>query len=409
MYAQVTDRARRVMQLANEEAQRLQHHYIGSEDILLGLVKEGSGVAVKVLDSLGVEPLAITREVEALVQKSDPAESTGKIPQAPRAKKVIEYAMEEASNLNHVYVGTEHILLGLLRDDVGVAAVVLRNLGLQPGRVRMEIQATLERAEAEGNTAFSPKSRIRWHDEPTEYHVYPVDEATTHRACQLVEEIAALQRAMGDAVGNQDFSEARQLRDKRDAKRSEFHALGLPAWVRDNVERLAGAEWTKYSHYPVLDLLRDDAGEPDPRALSLLPNPLLPPVKIVVGMIPRFPVSTVKSVLALDDIGSPYFQALVPLISPESVARATRKDHHVMVRVAFKDIERAAGARPRRPVLLCAVRPTLLSQDVRDELLAGLRRTNCDFVVFEAEEDASSLLGNLPAGTNLLEAPDYQT
>src|SRR6478736_4814938 len=139
MYERFTDRARKVMQLANQEAQRFNHEYIGTEHILLGLVKEGSGVAANVLKNLDVDLRKIRLEVEKIVQSGPDMVTMGKLPQTPRAKKVIEYAIEEARNLNHNYVGTEHLLLGLLREHDGVAAQVLMNLGLKLEEVREEV------------------------------------------------------------------------------------------------------------------------------------------------------------------------------------------------------------------------------------------------------------------------------
>ena len=137
MYERFTDRARKVMQLANQEAQRFNHEYIGTEHVLLGLIKEGSGVAANVLKP-DVDLRKIRLEVEKLVQSGPDMVTMGKLPQTPRAKKVIEYSMEER-NLNHNYVGTEHILLGLLREQEGVAAQVLMNLGLKLEDVREEV------------------------------------------------------------------------------------------------------------------------------------------------------------------------------------------------------------------------------------------------------------------------------
>src|SRR6202453_4362646 len=139
MYERFTDRARKVMQLANQEAQRFNHEYIGTEHILLGLVKEGSGVAANVLKNLDIDLRKIRLEVEKIVQAGPDMVTMGKLPQTPRAKKVIEYSVEEARNLNHNYVGTEHLLLGLLREQEGVAAQVLMNLGLKLEDVREEV------------------------------------------------------------------------------------------------------------------------------------------------------------------------------------------------------------------------------------------------------------------------------
>src|SRR3954464_4967844 len=139
MYERFTDRARKVMQLANQEAQRFNHEYVGTEHILLGLVKEGTGVAANVLNNLDVDLRKIRLEVEKIVVSGPDVVTIGKLPQTPKAKKVIEYGIEEARSLHHNYVGTEHLLLGLLREHDGVAAQVLMNLGLKLEEVREEV------------------------------------------------------------------------------------------------------------------------------------------------------------------------------------------------------------------------------------------------------------------------------
>src|SRR3974390_410000 len=154
MFERFTDRARKVMALANQEAQRFNHEYIGTEHILLGLVKEGSGVGATGLKNLDIDLRKVRLEVEKLVKSGPDMVTMGKLPQTPRAKKVIEYAIEEARNLNHNYVGTEHLLLGLLREQEGVAAQVLMNLGLKLEEVREEVLNLLGAGvESEGNAA----------------------------------------------------------------------------------------------------------------------------------------------------------------------------------------------------------------------------------------------------------------
>jgi len=151
MFERFTDRARKVMALANQEAQRFNHEYVGTEHILLGLVKEGQGVAANVLHNLQVDLKKIRLEVEKIVKSGPNMVTMGKLPQTPRAKKVIEFAIEEARNLGHNYVGTEHLLLGLLREHDGVAAQVLMNLGLKLDDVRAEVLNILGASqEAEG-------------------------------------------------------------------------------------------------------------------------------------------------------------------------------------------------------------------------------------------------------------------
>ncbi len=160
MFERFTDRARKVMALANQEAQRFNHEYIGTEHILLGLVKEGSGVGANVLKNLDVDLRKVRLEVEKLVKAGPEMVTMGKLPQTPRAKKVIEYAIEEARNLNHNYVGTEHLLLGLLREHDGVAAQVLMNLGLKLEQVREEVLNLLGAGtESEESTSGGPSSK----------------------------------------------------------------------------------------------------------------------------------------------------------------------------------------------------------------------------------------------------------
>src|SRR5262249_52138914 len=146
------DRARKVMQLASQEAQRFNHEYIGTEHVLLGLVAEGSGVAANVLKNLHIDLRKVRREVEQIVQSGPDAVSMGKLPLTPRTKQVIEYAIEEARTLNHNYVGTKHLLLGLLREQEGVAAQVLMNLGLKLEDVREEVLNLLGHNLSEGGS-----------------------------------------------------------------------------------------------------------------------------------------------------------------------------------------------------------------------------------------------------------------
>ena len=142
-YERFTDRARKVMQYAHQEALRFNHEYIGTEHILLGLTKEGSGVAANVLRKMDVDLRKIRTAIENTVRSGPDLVTMGRLPQTPRAKKALEYAMEEAKELRHTYVGTEHILLGLLRQQDGVAAQVLMNLGIKLEEVREEVLSML--------------------------------------------------------------------------------------------------------------------------------------------------------------------------------------------------------------------------------------------------------------------------
>jgi len=138
MFERFTDRARRVVVLAQEEARRLNHDHVGTEHILLGLIHEGEGVAAQALESLGISLEAARQQVEEIIGRDQQAPS-GHIPFAPRAKKVLELTLREAMQLGHNYVGTEHILLGLIREGEGVAAQVLVNLGEDLSRVREQV------------------------------------------------------------------------------------------------------------------------------------------------------------------------------------------------------------------------------------------------------------------------------
>jgi len=138
MFERFTDRARRVVVLAQEEARHLDHNYIGTEHILLGLIHEGEGVAARALESLGISLEAVRIEVVEIVGHGDEA-PTGHIPFTPRAKKVLELSLREALALSHNYIGTEHILLGLIREGQGVAAQVLVKLGADFDRVRQQV------------------------------------------------------------------------------------------------------------------------------------------------------------------------------------------------------------------------------------------------------------------------------
>jgi ATP-dependent Clp protease ATP-binding subunit ClpC len=151
-----TERARRVLTLAQEEAQRFNHNYIGTEHLLLGLVREGDGVAAKVLNNLGVELSKVRSAVEFIIGRGEKS-PTGDIGLTPRAKKVIELAVEEARRLNHSYIGTEHLLLGLVREGEGIAFGVLESLGVSLERVRTETarilsQSTPQSAASGGRT-----------------------------------------------------------------------------------------------------------------------------------------------------------------------------------------------------------------------------------------------------------------
>src|SRR5450755_811427 len=164
MFERFTDRARRVVVLAQEEARILNHNYIGTEHILLGLLREDEGVAAQALKALDISLETVRQQVEEIIGQGQQARS-GHIPFTPRAKKVLELSLREALQLGHNYIGTEHILLGLIREGHGVAAQVLVRLGADLDRVRQQVVELVDALEGETETsrplAVTPRARER--------------------------------------------------------------------------------------------------------------------------------------------------------------------------------------------------------------------------------------------------------
>ena len=166
MFERFTDRARRVVVLAQEEARMLNHDYVGTEHILVALIREGGGVAAQALESLGITEEAARQQVEEIVGPGQTGPQRGHLPFTPRAKKVLQLALREAIALGHGYIGTEHILLGLVRESEGVAIRVLNGLGVDPNRVRQQViqLVSARRAQQEpgtgraGSTSWHPRS-----------------------------------------------------------------------------------------------------------------------------------------------------------------------------------------------------------------------------------------------------------
>ena len=163
MFERFTDRARRVVVLAQEEARMLNHNYIGTEHILLGLIHEGEGVAAKALETLGISLEGVRPQVEEIIGQGQQAPS-GHIPFTPRAKKVLELSLREALQLGHNYIGTEHILLGLIREGEGVAAQVLVKLGADLNRVRQQVIQLLSGYQGKEPAGTAPRGHAV--DEP---------------------------------------------------------------------------------------------------------------------------------------------------------------------------------------------------------------------------------------------------
>jgi ATP-dependent Clp protease ATP-binding subunit ClpC len=212
MFERFTDRARKVMQLANQEAQRFNHEYIGTEHILLGLVKEGSGVAADVLKNLDIDLHKIRLDVENIVQSGPDMVMMGKMPQTPRAKKVIEYSIEEARNFKHKHVGTDHLLLGLLREQEGIAAQVLMNLGLKLEYVREEILNLLDTSTNKTRGGTRPRAIPVEQTLKSGYGHLPA--AVVQILKVIDDQMQQLELKKVKAVADQDFEKAASLREK---------------------------------------------------------------------------------------------------------------------------------------------------------------------------------------------------
>ena len=194
MFERFTDRARRVVVLAQEEARLLDHNYIGTEHLLLGLVREAEGIAARVLESLEISLEAVRQQTEEIIGRGQHAPS-GHIPFTPRAKKVLELSLREAHQLGHNYIGTEHILLGLIREGEGIAAQVLVRLGADLNRVRQQVIRLV--------TGRDPEStgRIAVAGELGADVLLPHTVADVHNALtKIMERIEAIERHVGMTV-----------------------------------------------------------------------------------------------------------------------------------------------------------------------------------------------------------------
>ncbi len=249
MFERFTDRARRVVVLAQEEARMLNHNYLGTEHILLGLIHEGEGVAAKALESLGISLEAVRQQVEEIIGQGQQAPS-GHIPFTPRATKVLELAGREAHALGHNYVGTEHILLGLIGEGEGVAAQVLVKLGADRTRVRDQVIQLLHGRVVKGTTGdgsrLGKRARARLLDDA----LARIDSLDRRLAAierwvgmrpdlsDLDQEIAQVRREKEAAIDGQDFETAAALRDKENQLLAA-HASRQKEWTEAAAGRLS--------------------------------------------------------------------------------------------------------------------------------------------------------------------------
>src|SRR5215469_1228899 len=218
MFERFTDRARRVVVLAQEEARMLDHNYIGTEHILLGLIHEGEGVAAKALVSLGIGLEAVRQQVEEIIGQGQHAPS-GHIPFTPRTKKVLELALSEALQLGHNYIGTEHILLGLIREGEGVAAQVLIRLGADLIRVRHKVIQMLHGSEPPagfGRPHHGMISLVEPRLDAIEKRLAAIERrvGSGPDTSDLDEQIEMVRGQRESAVDNQEYEQAASLRDK---------------------------------------------------------------------------------------------------------------------------------------------------------------------------------------------------
>jgi ATP-dependent Clp protease ATP-binding subunit ClpA len=208
VFERFTDRARRAIVLAQEEARLLNHDYVGTEHLLLGLAHEGQGVAARALESLGISLEAVRAQVEAVLGRGERAPS-GHLPFTPRAKKVLELTLREALELGHDYIGTEHILLGLIREGEGVAAQVLVQLGADLRRARRQVVQLL--SGHAGSVEAGARTRLVRMSVPDDLR-------------DAEEQLAGVRREKQAAIDAEEFDQAAALRDQE---------RQLVAWVAE--------------------------------------------------------------------------------------------------------------------------------------------------------------------------------
>jgi ATP-dependent Clp protease ATP-binding subunit ClpA len=253
MFERFTDRSRRVVVLAQEEARMLNHNYIGTEHILLALIREDGGVAAQALGSLGITEEAARQQVEEIVGRGQQDPQRGHIPFTPRAKKTLQLSMREAIALGHAYIGTEHILLGLVREDDGAAVRVLSGLGVDPNRVRQQViqlvsARRIQEEPGTGRAAGRGKrkllSELRGRLDSLDWRLSVLEQrvGTSPDLAQLDQEIIQVRSDKESAIDAQDFENAAVLRDREQhllgdkaARQQEWSAL--PS-LSDEVERL---------------------------------------------------------------------------------------------------------------------------------------------------------------------------
>jgi ATP-dependent Clp protease ATP-binding subunit ClpA len=253
MFERFTDRSRRVVVLAQEEARTLGHEYIGTEHILLGLIRERGGVAAQALESLGVSEEAARQQVEESVGRGQTGPSRGHLPFTPQGKHVLQLSLREAIALGHGHVGTEHILLGLIREDQDVAARVLNGLSVDPNRIRQQVIRLVSARQihqqpgsgrAGGRRKRKQLSDLRDQLDSVSWRLSALEQrvGTAPDLAQLDREIAQIRADKESAIDAQDFEHAAVLRS-REQRLVDDKAARLQEWaalpsLSDEVERL---------------------------------------------------------------------------------------------------------------------------------------------------------------------------
>jgi ATP-dependent Clp protease ATP-binding subunit ClpA len=239
-YDKFTERARKVLSLAREEAQRFQHNYIGTEHLLLGLVRDGEGVAAKVLSNLGVDLNKVRNAVEFIVGHGDRI-VLGEIGLTPRAKTVIELAMNEARRLNHHYIGTEHLLLGLVREGDGTAVRALESLGVNLEKVRTQT------IQALSQTGLPQTMQV-----PPQLKAAQMEVEGPQQLKDALQALEAILREKEAAIQRQEYELAVELRD-REVKLREYIARLESDWYRERETKERGQESGEEKTEPVQD------------------------------------------------------------------------------------------------------------------------------------------------------------
>ena len=271
MFERFTDQARRIVTLAQEEARMLDHDYVGTEHLLLGLIRVDDGMAARALALPGISMTAVRQQVEEIIGQGKKTAPAGHIPFTPRAKKVLELSLREALLLGHNYIGTEHILLGLIREGEGIAAQVLVKLGADLSRVRQEVIRLVAEASREEDKPRTARGALRVHPargpdsgrlaealariESMDSRLSAIEQrvGSGPETAELDQQIAQVRRDKAAAAGSEEYEKAAALRDRerqlaaeKAARQDEWATAqqDLPAMAReirrlsDEVDRL---------------------------------------------------------------------------------------------------------------------------------------------------------------------------